>query len=108
MFTVSNMSTNDGLVISLATTGPPVPSEVGGRGASLIRLRQAGMNVPAGVVLTSAFFEPWLAELRESGEWLAVLQTLRSFGAGSPNASQRTRQGAGRGTVSGCGTPRPD
>ena len=84
------MPTNDGILISLATTDAPVPSEVGEKGTSLIRLRQAGFDVPGGVVLTTRFFEPWLAEIRGSGEWLAVLQTLRSCRTGSPDAEQRT------------------
>ena len=84
------MPTDDGLVISLATTDPPVPSEVGGKGASLIHLRQAGMNVPGGVVLARAFFEPWLAQLRESAEWLAVLEVLRSLRTANPDAREHT------------------
>ena len=77
------------MLISLATTDAPVPSEVGGKGASLIRLRQAEFDVPRGVVLTARFFEPWLAEIRDSSEWLAVAQALRTCRTGSPNAEPR-------------------
>ena len=62
---------------------------VGGKAASLIRLRQAGFDVPDAVVLTTQFFEPWLSQIQASSEWLSVLDILHSGGAGQPNRQLR-------------------
>ena len=62
--------------LSTAEAGPQ--RQVGGKAASLIRLCQAGFEVPPGVVLTTAFFEPWLAEVRASREWASVLEAARA------------------------------
>ena len=61
------------LGVSLETTQAPDLADVGGKAASLIRLRQAGFEVPPGGVLTAAFFEPWLAKVRASSEWASVV-----------------------------------
>ena len=76
-------------VVALATLEPPVVREVGGKAASLIRLAQAGFDVPRGMVLAAGFFEPWLAEVRSSQEWQAVLAAARSCDAASPTMEQR-------------------
>ncbi|HEY3197216.1 MAG TPA: PEP/pyruvate-binding domain-containing protein [Nitrospirales bacterium] len=49
----------------------PIPGveEVGGKAASLMRLFQAGHPVPPGFILTTSFFQPWLADLRTAREW---------------------------------------
>ena len=49
----------------------PLPdiAEVGGKAASLIRLFQAGYPVPEGFILTTSFFEPWLARLQMTAAW---------------------------------------
>ena len=75
--------------VSLATADPPVARDVGGKAASLIRLRQAAFDVPRGVVLTTGFFAPWLAEIRASKEWQAVQGAARACGNGSPSAERR-------------------
>ena len=62
--------------LSLATDEAPEPSEVGGKAASLIRLRQAGFAVPEGVVLSTGFFAPWQASILASREWCAVQRLL--------------------------------
>ena len=61
------------LVVSLESAEAPVLAEVGGKAASLIRLHQAGFEVPPGSVFTTAFFEPWLAEVRASSAWASVV-----------------------------------
>ena len=76
-------------VVSLATSEPPVVREVGGKAASLIRLAQAGFDVPPGMVLAAGFFEPWLAQVRSSPEWQAVLAAARSCDGASPSVEQR-------------------
>ncbi len=62
--------------LSLATEEVPEPTLVGGKAASLIRLRQAGFTVPEGVVLSTGFFDPWQARILASREWRAVLTLL--------------------------------
>lgn len=42
---------------------------VGGKAASLARLRAAGLNVPEGYALTVDFFAPWFAALRDHPAW---------------------------------------
>ena len=37
-------------------------AEVGGKGYSLIRMAEAGLQVPPGAVLTTEFFAPWFDE----------------------------------------------
>ena len=69
------------MLISLSASGPAHLEDVGGKAASLIRLRQAGLDVPPGMVLTAAFFEPWLDEIGRSGEWRAVSKAVESNAA---------------------------
>ena len=66
------------LAVALSTTLATQLSLVGGKAASLIRLTQAGFAVPDGYVLTSAFFVPWINELRSSSEWRLVRERLGS------------------------------
>ena len=47
-------------------------AEVGGKALSLIRMSQAGMPVPPGVVLSTSFFTPWFDEIQASNAWLAL------------------------------------
>ena len=49
--------------VSLSSTLEPDISIVGGKAASLIRLTQAGLNVPEGCVLTVGFFDEWANQL---------------------------------------------
>ena len=44
-------------------------SGVGGKGLSLIDCNAAGFPVPPGFVLSVAFFEPWLADIKAAKEW---------------------------------------
>jgi phosphohistidine swiveling domain-containing protein len=52
-------------------------ANVGGKAHSLIRMSRAKMPVPPGVVLTTAFFEPWFDAIRASSAWSAFLQSER-------------------------------
>ena len=45
---------------------------LGGKGASLVRMQLAGLPVPPGGVLTTAFFEPWFDAIRADPAWEAV------------------------------------
>ena len=62
-----------GLVRSLTDGEAADVGTVGGKAASLMALAGAGFPVPGGAVLTTAFFEPWFAELRETTAWQALV-----------------------------------
>jgi pyruvate,water dikinase len=49
--------------------------ELGGKGASLVRMAAAGLPVPAGAVLTADFFAPWFGELQETAAWTALVRS---------------------------------
>ena len=57
------------LVVPFPGTARTSIDEVGGKGYSLIRMSAAGLPVPPGVVLTTAFFAPWFERMRESATW---------------------------------------
>ena len=63
------------LSVSIASEALPDISEVGGKGVSLIRLNQAGFNVPPGYVLKVDFFRQWNLTLAASEQWQKMLQT---------------------------------
>ncbi|MFC3909398.1 PEP/pyruvate-binding domain-containing protein [Legionella dresdenensis] len=44
-------------------------SEVGGKGLSLIKMAQSGLAIPPGFVLSVAFFQPWIDELKTTPAW---------------------------------------
>lgn len=50
---------------------------VGGKAAGLLRLRQAGLEVPDAVVMTTAFFTPWLEALAADEGWRNALEAAR-------------------------------
>ena len=52
-------------------------AEVGGKALSLIRMSQAGMPVPSGIVLSTSFFDPWFDEIQASPIWLALTNGSR-------------------------------
>lgn len=54
-----------------ALGGNATISEVGGKGLSLIDCNKAGFPVPAGFVLSVAFFEAWLETIKSSNAWKA-------------------------------------
>jgi rifampicin phosphotransferase len=60
------------LAVSLATSREAAAPEVGAKAASLIRLKRAGLPVPDGFVLTTAFFASWTDQLGASPVWQAV------------------------------------
>lgn len=72
--------------LSLATEEAPDPAQVGGKAASLIRLRQAGFAVPEGGVLSTRFFAPWQASILASPEWHEVLRLLGRAPSGHQGA----------------------
>ena len=65
-------------IIGFETRELPCINQVGGKGYSLIRMTQAGLPVPPGFVLTVAFFDPWIQQLKQTGEWARVLDSQES------------------------------
>jgi pyruvate,water dikinase len=57
-------------------TGAASIAHVGGKGYSLIRLAALGLPVPPGVVLTTGFFEPWVASMLACPQWQALAAAL--------------------------------
>lgn len=51
-----------------------VPEEIGAKALSLVRLAEAGLRVPPGLVFGAGFFAPWFDALRSTDLW----QELRS------------------------------
>ena len=58
--------------VALHDSEDPTLELVGGKSASLMRLADAGYDVPPGRVLTTAFFASWTAAIVASSEWLAL------------------------------------
>ena len=77
--------------VRLATQETPPLSEVGGKAASLIRLAQGGFKVPEGIVLTTAFFAPWIQQIEISDLWQSVITMVRPSRVRIPNLEQRER-----------------
>ncbi|HVM73748.1 MAG TPA: PEP/pyruvate-binding domain-containing protein [Candidatus Paceibacterota bacterium] len=59
----------DPLVYVFPSNEKPTLSEVGGKGLSLVIGSREGLPVPPGFILTVAFFEPWLSQLKATEAW---------------------------------------
>ena len=57
----------------------PLTSEVGGKANSLIRMTQAGYQVPNGFVCAAVFFDSWTDQIKNTAAW-SRLQTALSQG----------------------------
>src|SRR4051812_15800383 len=70
------------MICSFTDTSQPAPAlaEVGGKGLSLLRMTQAGLAIPPGLVLTVAFFEPWFQALQALPEWRGFLDAVAGGG----------------------------
>jgi phosphoenolpyruvate synthase/pyruvate phosphate dikinase len=64
------------MTLTISFPGPEQTTltEVGGKGYSLIRMVKAGLPVPPGAVLTTAFFEPWFDQIKASATWPALAE----------------------------------
>jgi phosphohistidine swiveling domain-containing protein len=60
-------------IVSFPGATQATRAEVGGKGYSLIRMVEAGLPVPPGAVLTTAFFAPWFDALQASAPWAALV-----------------------------------
>ena len=56
-------------IIPFNTEKNPRQDEAGGKALRLIESTRAGLPVPPGFVLTTAFFEAWMNELKNSAAW---------------------------------------
>lgn len=50
------------------------PADVGGKGASLLQMSEAGLPVPSGAVLTTTFFASWFDEIASSVPWAELTE----------------------------------
>jgi phosphoenolpyruvate synthase/pyruvate phosphate dikinase len=66
------------MICQFNTTPIPTLAEVGGKGLSLIKMTQAELPVPPGFVCAVSFFEPWLASLQTTSEWMAVQTAIQN------------------------------
>ncbi|MFP6806840.1 MAG: PEP/pyruvate-binding domain-containing protein [Pseudomonadales bacterium] len=64
-------SSNNAVPISTQTI--PRVADLGGKAASLVRLKQAGFNVPDGYILDVNFFQAWNQQVVSSAEWRNLL-----------------------------------
>lgn len=62
----------DQLIVYFPGARHAASADVGGKAASLIRMSEAGLPVPAGAVVTTAFFAPWFEEVKASTTWAAL------------------------------------
>jgi pyruvate,water dikinase len=78
---VNDLVGSDGVAPYLLVVGGtrPMPgSLVGGKAEALHRLATAGLSVPSAVVLTTAFFAPWLDTIRTSPAWKTLVRAPRN------------------------------
>jgi len=57
------------MIVFFPGSGPVDLSEVGGKAYSLIGMINQGLPVPAGIVLTTRFFEPWFDAAKATSTW---------------------------------------
>ncbi len=62
------------MIYEFCTHKTPRLSEVGGKAKSLIKMTKAGLRVPEGIVLSVAFFTPWLTEIKSSDLWRELIE----------------------------------
>ncbi len=62
------------LILPFPGTAQSHRVDVGTKAASLIRMSDAGLPVPAGVVLTSSFFAPWFGAMEDWPLWTRLIQ----------------------------------
>jgi pyruvate,water dikinase len=63
------------LILAFPGTERANLAEVGGKAASLIRMTDAGLPVPSGVVLTAAFFTSWFDAIKASAMWTQLTES---------------------------------
>ncbi len=64
-------------------TSPTIPTieQVGGKALSLILMKNRGMSIPNGFVLSVDFFEPWMNILRNTSAWAELCNdSSKEFG----------------------------
>ncbi len=71
IFQYDEVDTMKGIYL-LSTKETPDVSSVGGKALSLIQMKQEGLPVPQGFVLTVDFFEPWTRVLQAKPVWRLI------------------------------------
>ncbi len=82
------MTSLDRMHVRLPGDPPAHLAEVGGKALALEEMAGAGLPVLAGSVLTTAFFAPWLARLRETPAWAALEEATPETEAAACEALQ--------------------
>jgi len=59
--------------VPISTQTIPRVADLGGKAASLVRLKQADFNVPDGYILDVDFFQSWNQQVASSDEWQNIL-----------------------------------
>jgi len=70
------------MIVLFPGTAHATRSEVGGKAASLMRMTEAGLPVPPGAVLTTAFFAPWFNAVTASVSWTGLTEAPPAEWAG--------------------------
>ncbi len=55
------------------TDPPPQLKTLGGKGYSLVKMDRSGLLIPPGFVLSVAYFEPWVDQLKQTEVWRQFL-----------------------------------
>jgi len=71
---IDSLAIHRALIVSFPGAEQATPQEVGGKGYALIRLGEANLPVPPGVVLTTQFFGPWIEQIKASRPWAALIE----------------------------------
>ncbi len=79
------------MLMSITTDDEVSVSQVGGKAASLVRLHQAGFDVPDGFVLTTRFFADWIDTIEDSHQWSSAMALMEAIGQRSPDLKTRAR-----------------
>ncbi len=66
------MQTTRSSILFPGDEGPEAIDKVGGKAFSLLRLCRAGLPVPPGCILTTAFFGPWSSSVMTTQEWRSI------------------------------------
>jgi hypothetical protein len=61
------------LTYAFTTDVSPGLAELGGKALSVMAMTRRGLPVPPGFVLTTRFFEPWLATVQATPQWAGLL-----------------------------------
>lgn len=74
------------------TSRSPLLVELGGKGCSLVRMSQSGLNIPPGFILSVQFFIPWIEQIKQTKQWNDFLHASPGQMTEMAEKLQSTRQ----------------